>query len=89
MEWTPADFSWEEGGSGDESVSLRRMPTQHRREVAEFVVDLVGVGDGLGDGLADGLTPCLAEAVELGAEGGVGATKILSDFLEGGLAGIG
>ena len=50
------------------------MPAEHRGEVAEFVVDLVGVRDGLDDGLADGLAPGLAEAVELGAQGGMGGS---------------
>ena len=65
------------------------MAAEDRSEVAEFVVDLVGVGDGLGDGLADGLAPGLAEAVELGAQGGMGAAEFLGEFLQGGVAGIG
>ena len=38
--------------------------------MSELVVDFVRIGNGLGNCLADGLTPLLAEAMELGAQGG-------------------
>ena len=57
--------------------------------MSELVVDFVRIGNGLGNCLADGLTPLLAEAMELGAQGGVGAAQVLGDFLQGGVAGIG
>jgi hypothetical protein len=65
------------------------MPAEDGGEVAEFVVNVVRVGDGLGDCVTDGLAPGLAEAVEVDPDGGVGAAFVPGDLFEGGVAGVG
>ena len=53
-------------------------------EVAELLIDLVGMADGFCHGLADFVAPAFAEAVELGADGVVGAVEGIGEILQGG-----
>lgn len=85
IKWAGFVRNAEVAGSGNAAFvqrSLHRMPAEHGGEVAEFVVDVLRIGDGLGNGVADRLAPGFAEAVELGSHGIVRAATLEGDFLQ-------